>query len=234
MEKRLKYLLSTRPLSKSIVEAAAEKGVQIDIASFIDVQQALDDETTEKIAQLGGQQHTVIFTSMNAVDAVATVVQNADRWKVYSIGNTTRQLIEKYWGASCIVATAENSQRLGERLIDDGVNDVVFFCGNIRRHELPNKIKSEGGSVEEVVVYHTLETPVALDKHYDGILFFSPSAATSFYKSNRPSNKTVLFAIGNTTADALRQQGGNNIKKSSVTDKNSMVEEAVEFLASKP
>jgi uroporphyrinogen-III synthase len=129
-----------------------------------------------------------------------------------------------------LIATADNAQQLGQRLIDDGVRDVVFFCGNIRRDELPNKIRSEGGDMEEVVVYETEELPEKLTKDYDGILFFSPSAVQAFYQHNQPAKHTVLFAIGKTTAEALRQNKGRHIVVAHKTDKIAMAEEAIAYL----
>src|SRR5215204_1855400 len=155
MESSKKYLLSTRPLPKAVIEEAAEKNIIIEELSFIATKPIVDEALLQKIKTLANEKHTVVFTSMNAVEAVADQIESNPDWKIYSLGNTTRKLIEEKWGADKIVASAENAQRLGERLIDDGVKDVVFFCGNIRRDELPSKIRSEGGKAEELVVYET-------------------------------------------------------------------------------
>jgi len=184
----------------------------------------------QKLKVLALENHTVVFTSMNAVEAVAAQVDTTPDWKIYSIGNTTRKLIEEKWSASKIVASAENAQRLGERLIDDGVEEAVFFCGNIRRDELPNKIRSEGGKIEEVVVYETEDTPTRLERNYDGILFFSPSAVAAFYSQNKPAKHTVLFAIGKTTEEAIRQHKGQKIVVAHVTDKVEMAQQAIDYL----
>ena len=231
MENSKKYLLSTRPLPKAIIEEGAEKNVIIEELSFIATKPIHDEALLQKIKELAEEKHTVVFTSMNAVEAVAAQVSEVPDWQIYSIGNTTRKLIEEKWGTGKIVATAENAQRLGERLVDDGATKVVFFCGNIRRDELPNKIRSEGGAVEEVVVYETEETPIALTKAYDGILFFSPSAVHAFYSQNKPGKNTVLFAIGKSTADAVRQYKGHKVVVANVTDKVKMAQEAIEYLS---
>lgn len=231
MESDKKYLLSTRPLPKAIVEEGAKKGIIIEELSFIATQPIQDDELFQKIKRLSAEQHTVVFTSMNAVEAVASQISEVPAWRIYSIGNTTRKLIEEAWGADKIVATAENAQRLGERLVDDGVKEVVFFCGNIRRDELPNKIRSEGGKVEEVVVYETEETPTNLARDYDGILFFSPSAVQAFFISNKPAKHTILFAIGKTTEEAIRQHKNGKVVVANVTDKVEMAHEAIDYLS---
>jgi uroporphyrinogen-III synthase len=230
MESSKKYLLSTRPLPKTVVEEGAKKGVVIEELSFIETKPIYNEELFDRIKTLASEKHTIVFTSMNAVEAVAEQINSAPDWNIYSIGNTTRKLIEEKFGPEKIIATAENAQRLGERLIDDGVNDVMFFCGNIRRDELPNKIRSEGGQIEEIVVYETEETPSKLTKDYDGILFFSPSAVQAFFSSNKPAKHTVLFAIGKTTEEAIRQNKGRNIVVANVTDKAEMALDAIDYL----
>ncbi|MEO8416473.1 MAG: uroporphyrinogen-III synthase, partial [Ginsengibacter sp.] len=52
--------------------------------------------------------------------------------------------------------------------------------------------------------YKTIETPHIIKQHYDGILFYSPSAVKSFFLKNTLQNNTELFAIGSTTAKALK------------------------------
>jgi len=231
MGKPDKYLLSTRPLPKAVVEEGAKKGLVIEELAFITTKPVRSEEIVQRIKTLASEKHTVVFTSMNAVEAVAEQLSLAPDWKIYSIGNTTRKLIEEKWGVDKIVATAENAQRLGERLIDDGVKEVVFFCGNLRRDELPNKIRSEGGKIEEVVVYETEETPSRLTRDYAGILFFSPSAVHAYFATNKPAKHTVLFAIGKTTEEALKQNKGSNIVVANRTDKAEMAMEAIEYLS---
>lgn len=232
MEKPEKYLLSTRPLPKSVVEEGAKKGVIVEELSFIDTKPVQEEALFQRIKTLATEKHTVVFTSMNAVEAVASQIDAVPDWKIYSIGNTTRKLIEDAWGSDKIVATADYGKHLGERLIDDGVRDVVFFCGNIRRDELPNKIRSEGGKIEEVVVYETEQIPATVTKEYDGILFFSPSAVNAFFSTNKPSKTTVLFAIGKTTEEAIRQNKGRNIIVANKVDKVDMTRDAINYLAS--
>ena len=231
MESHKKYLLSTRPLPKAVVEEAALKNVIIEELSFIATKPIVDEGLSQRIKTLAKEKLTVVFTSMNAVEAVAHQVESIPDWKIYSLGNTTRQLIENAWGADKIVASAENAQRLGERLIDDGVEEVIFFCGNIRRDELPNKIRSEGGRIEEIIVYDTETTPTKLARDYDGILFFSPSAVNAFYSQNKPAKTTVLFAIGKTTEEVIRQHKGQKIVVANVTDKVEMAQDAIAYLA---
>lgn len=225
-----KYLLSTRPLPKHIIEAGAQRGVTIEELSFIETRPVIDDSISNKINEVATRQHVVVFTSMNAVEAVASQLKTSPSWKVYCLGNTTRQLVEKYWGASSVSATADDARLLGERLVDDGIVNAIFFCGNIRRNELPNKMRSEGGTVEEIVVYQTIETPATVSRFYHGILFFSPSAVNSFFQANKPEAQTTYFAIGRTTKDSLQQHKAQRIIIAGKPDKNELALHAINHL----
>jgi uroporphyrinogen-III synthase len=112
---------------------------------------------------------------------------------------------------SQIIATAENASALAQKIIEHNAKEIVFFCGNKRRDELPGILKRAGIKLEEIVVYETVETPVVSTKDFDGILFFSPSAITSFFSVNRLNKNSICFAIGKTTADALKEYTNNKI-----------------------
>ena len=224
-----KYLLSTRPLPKSVIEEGAKKNVIIEELSFITTHPVQNEELFETIKQLAEEKHTVVFTSMNAVEAVAAHVNAVPGWRIYSIGNTTNKLIEEKWGSDKVAATADSASGLAERLVDDEVKEVIFFCGNIRREELPNKMRSEGNQVEEVIVYETEETPAVIEKTYDGILFFSPSTVNAFYSRNKPAKETVLFAIGKTTAEAIKQHKGQKVVVANQASKVDLAMKAIAY-----
>lgn len=230
MQEVKKYLLSTRPLPKKVVDEAAAENVVIEELSFIETKHIRNEEIIAQIQELAKRLITAVFTSMNAVEAVIAQLNSKPDWKIYAIGNTTRKLIKQAWGEDVIAGVADNAQHLGERLIDDGRLDIVFFCGGIRRDELPNKIRSEGGSVEEIVVYETTQTPSVVTKDYDAILFFSPSAVNSFFSANKVSAKTELFAIGKTTADTLKRFAHKKIIIARQTDKTELARQAIQHL----
>ena len=229
MQKTERYILSTRPLAKAIVESAANEGIIIEELSFIETHPVHSDELNQRIRNMAGGAATIVFTSMNAVDAVADIVNEVKDWKIYCIGHTTRKLVEERLHGAVIAGTGENAARLAEQLVDDGVQEAVFFCGNIRRDELPNKIRSEGGRVEELIVYETVELSPAVRREYDGILFFSPSAVRSFFKTNKAPRKTELFAIGKTTAETLRPFANKKIIVANATDKVELAQQAIEY-----
>ena len=104
-----------------------------------------------------------------------------------------------------------------------------FFCGDQRRDELPGILREHDIDVNEITVYQTLALTHKIDKHYQGILFFSPSAVESFFKNNTLPASTILFAIGNTTANAIRKFTKNKVIISDVPGKDNLVKKMIEY-----
>jgi uroporphyrinogen-III synthase len=224
-------ILSTRPLETALLEAAKAKDIHIDIISFIDTTPLLTTGIRDEIGKITKQPASIVFTSMNAVSTVAAYIngQKPD-WDIFCIGNTTRQLAAKHFGEQAIRAVGNNANDLADKMITNKtIKQVVFFCGDQRRAELPGKLRQHGVTVQEVIVYHTINTPHKIDKAYDGILFFSPSAVQSFFYANAVSPTTILFAIGQTTADALKTFTDNPIIESERPGKEDLVKKMFEF-----
>jgi uroporphyrinogen-III synthase len=166
---------------------------------------------------------------MNAVTAVAGILRRSVNWNIYSIGHTTAALITQLFQKP-IAGTATDAAALADVILNDGVREVVFFCGNIRRDVLPEKLRNANILVEEIVVYETKEIPHAISRQYDAILFYSPSAVHSFFSTNTISNGTVLFAIGNTTADAIKHYSNNQVHIAAKPGKEDMVRELMQHI----
>lgn len=224
-------LLSTRPLDDETITEAAERGVIIDTISFIDTEpiQTIDVQQEVETALL--QSATVVFTSMNAVEAVAGFMQEEQpEWNIYCMGNTTRQLVKEYFGDNSIAGTADNATDLAWLIIEEGeTEEVIFFCGDQRRDELPSILQNNGIEVTEITVYETIATPVAVKKQYNGILFFSPSAVDSFFSINKITGNTVLFAIGSTTAAAIKKRSQATVVTGDSAGKQALAEKAINY-----
>jgi uroporphyrinogen-III synthase len=229
-------ILSTRPIDPSQIKIAKDLGIDIDCLSFIETSLINDKELTKKIKELLLSESTVVFTSMNAVDAVASHLTKAKPdWKVYCIGITTNKLVKHYFGEGVIIGTATNAAELAGLIVEDRkANKLCFFCGDQRREELPSILRNNGIRVHEIEVYQTKDVTHTLNKEYQGILFFSPSAASSFFKSNQLPDSTVLFSIGTTTADELAAKSKNKIVVSDLPGKDQLVNKMISyFLESK-
>lgn len=223
-------LLSTVILGQPLVTKAAEGGMTLDCVSFIEVAAIDDAALMAEMERLCSMNITAVFTSVNAVKAVSKLVYIAKpNWQIYCIGNATKNALLDYFNAANIKGTANNAAQLAEIILMDDVNNVVFFCGDRRTDILPGILKGRQVLVHEMIVYKTTETPKEIDKEYDGVLFFSPSAAESFFSVNTISTGTVLFAIGNTTADAIKSFCANKVIVGDNPSKSQLVERAVQY-----
>lgn len=230
MQNRIQ-ILCTRPLNEALVKEAGEAGIDIDELSFIETEPIQSIAVQQEIEQAFLQTATVVFTSMNAVEAVAFYLEDSQPdWKLYCIGTTTYQLVRKYFGGEKIAGTAYDAASLAESIVKDHLSaEVTFFCGDLRRDELPGILINNDINVNEIVVYQTIAVPHKINKTYHGILFFSPSAVTSFFKKNKLTDTTILFAIGNTTANEIKKYTNIKIVISDEPGKQNLVNKMMEY-----
>jgi uroporphyrinogen-III synthase len=105
---------------------------------------------------------------------------------------------------------------------------VIFICGDKRRDDLPEILKSFYIEVKEVHVYQTINLNKTVNLHaIDGLAFMSPSAVYSLAQ-NGGFNNLPCFAIGPTTAQALKDKGQQCIISKATTAK-SLVETAKNY-----
>lgn len=231
-------ILSTRPVDNILVKEAEVKGVLVDVLSFIETIAIRDDTLRKEIIFYSQQAAIVVFTSMNAVGAVIHMLDEVrPPWKIFCIGNSTRQSVADYFGEENILASAYNGKLLAEQVItwqqQQSQNaPVIFFCGDQRRDEIPGILKDHAIELTEVITYKTIETRHTVTHAYNGILFFSPSAVHSFFKSNQIAMDTVLFAIGETTANTIRTYTNNKIIIGQTPAKEELFQQAVDWLIS--
>lgn len=224
-------ILSTRPIDESLIKEAKHLNIDIDVLSFIETEPIRSIETQQEIENALLKSSAVVFTSMNAVEAVANeLLDQQPDWRIYSIGNTTKQLVKKYFGEEAIAGTADSATALAELIVEeDDSNEVFFFCGDQRRNELPEILRSNDIEVNEIIVYQTIAVPLKVEKNYHGVLFFSPSAVESFFCNNKVSEQTILFAIGNTTAKEIKKYTNNKIIVGNEPGKENLVTEMIRY-----
>lgn len=224
-------ILSTRPLNDLLIKEAKQLNIEIDVLSFIETETVHSSEIKQEIEPALLQSSTVVFTSMNAVEIVAKELAGPQPdWKIYCIGNTTIQLVKKYFGKASLAGTANSAAELAELIADDANNrKIIFFCGDHRRSELPDILRNSDINVKEIVVYRTVLIHHKIEKKYHGILFFSPSAVKSFFSNNHVAKETILFAIGNTTAMTLQNGSHNKVIISEEPGKEKLVRKMMEY-----
>ena len=269
-------ILSTRPLEAALLEQAAGNGVRIDTLPFILTEPIVEPALHDQVLQLSRRPLTAVFTSMNAVEAVAqhlglTVggeaanarpaavdrltginTRTAAGWQIYCMGYATQQLVRRHFGENSIAGTAASATALaavivGQQAIGQSITgradalagqpagvqnsdprEVFFFCGDQRRDELPEKLLQDGLRVNECVVYRTKRTPHKVEAVYDGVIFFSPSAVHSFFTANELPASTLLFAIGETTANTIRSYTSNRVLLSGSPEKEALIRQVID------
>ena len=226
-------ILCTRPLPASLINLAGEAGIDVNVSPFIKTESILSVEVQQEIELLSFQSVIVIFTSMNAVDAVTGLLDgHQPDWTIYCIGSATGKLVKEYFSEEKVTGTAADAASLAMLIAEDRfADDVVFFCGDQRRDELPAMLRQQGIEVNEIIVYQTINLPHTIEQQYNGILFFSPSAVQSFFQKNKVTDTTILFAIGNTTANELGKFTNNKIIISDLPGKENLVAKMMEYFS---
>ncbi len=225
-------ILSTKKISNSLICTAEKNSIFIDELNFIETEEIDSPEIKKRITELSEQKISVIFTSSKAVNAVSKFVSAKIFWKVFCIEPATKRMVENYFKNVQIAGSAQNAEKLSDKIIQDrSIDRIVFFCGDQRRNTLPDKLTNHKINVEEIVVYKTIEKPQLISKIYDGILFFSPSAVRSFFSLNKIKKATALFAVGNTTAEEIRLFTKSKIIIAQTPDPKKLIDEVVMYFS---
>ncbi|NEW80172.1 MAG: uroporphyrinogen-III synthase [Gelidibacter sp.] len=186
-----KKILSTKKLSEQQKEL---------LNNFIVDEIELIEISFNTSIKLQNSIKNAIFTSKNAILGVFNQFTTSELQfeNVYCVGDKTAQFLE---GKNVKVTVKANSaeELADEILLNKDIEEVHFFCGNLRRNELPEMLAENNIKVNEIEVYTTNFKSVKIKNTYDGILFFSPSSVKSYLLKNTDI-QSVAFCIGNTTA----------------------------------
>ena len=146
-----------------------------------------------------------IFTSQQAVHSFLAKTQGDLGLKnCFCVGNKTKTLLEQ--NGLNVTEIGQNAAELAQNIVKNYKNKVFYyFCGTIRREELPNALKSEKMTLFEVKTYKTVLKTEKFDQKWDGILFFSPSGVASYISGNKHQTNTYAFCIGQTTASSAKK-----------------------------
>ena len=147
----------------------------------------------------------VILTSKNAVASLLNSfsAEELQFKNIFCVGRRTKKLIEQEIGE--VRHASKNARHLAEFLKDElqSGDEVTFFCGDLRRDELPDILSEEGITVNEIEAYQAILDSVIVEKEIEGVLFYSPSTVQSYLKRNKADR--VAFCIGETTAAEARK-----------------------------
>lgn len=173
--------------------------------------------------------NNLIFTSQNAVNAVLKRddLKELKSKNVFCVGIKTKSLLEE--NGFNVVAHTGYAADLAEIIsLIYNKESYTFFTGNLRRDVLPNILKENRITCNEIEVYETILTSKKITEKVDGILFFSPSAVESYLKLNTIKNE-MCFCIGETTAEALENKKIKNIVIAKKPTVENVIDEVIEY-----
>jgi uroporphyrinogen-III synthase len=224
-------LLSTRKLSARLVQHALANGIDVINKEFITTRFCDDAGTVSEVRRIVHFPTTVVFSSKNAVKAVAAIVDlSKSDWKIFCIDGATSNEVKKYFSDTRIIGTAKYAKELASVIIASQIEEgLVFFCGNKRLDELPQLLRTRGKEVKEVVVYDNELTPEKISDNYDGVAFFSPSAVESFFSVNKLRENAICFSVGRTTSEAIKKFTSNTVITSDVPAEENVIDLALTY-----
>ena len=172
----------------------------------------------------------IILTSPRAVEACSVALQKLSgdekqrkeclNLPSYCVGPSTQQQAGQL-GFSSADCEAGNADKLAKYIVEHNTTNIkplLYPCGNLRRDTLSVKLKAEGFSLEEIVVYETVKSKTIKDDvekliELHGvpkyIVYFSPSGVQ--YTADLYENGILqiddlkLVAIGSTTEAELEK-----------------------------
>lgn len=176
------------------------------------------DEALSRLADFGA----VAFTSPRSARAFAERAEAhgagvGDRTSVWAAGAGTAQALGATLGMvrqpeGRAVGDRGAARALAEAIVADGApGRVLFPCGDLRRDELPARLRDDGIEVVEVTVYRSVLAGEGdarrVAERAQVLIVASPSVADLLARACPPGVRPPLVAVGPTTAAAARASG---------------------------
>ncbi|MDR1877641.1 MAG: uroporphyrinogen-III synthase [Flavobacteriaceae bacterium] len=192
-----------------------EQKYKIDYIPFITIDTYPNQQI---IPQIPEDVHAFIVTSKNSAKAIKDIKLDG---QFFVVGKSTAKELH---GQDREISFISNyTEDLLERMLETDIKKYVFFRGNLSLTILPDALKKNGVEVIGIESYKTILIPKKIDKHYDGIVFMSPSAVRSFTSMNKIPEETIIFTSGKTTAEVVRRLGDYKVYYPEETTKESLI-----------
>jgi uroporphyrinogen-III synthase len=198
------HIVFTRVPDKVVTSQLTERGWRISAHDFISKQIRIPENIFPDSIH-----KNIALTSQSGVEAFLMLLNqlqlDRETYRIFCIEQATQQAALQ--GGLKVQGTAPNATSLADEILKyPDIHCVTHICSNRRRDELSVKLKSKGVEVQDLVAYRTELTPLALNRSYDAIVFFSPSAVDSFLSQNTLLDIPCV-CIGKTTESHARQNG---------------------------
>lgn len=214
--KRINLLFTGQELDENILE---ELPIQfyVSVLPFIKTELLTNKHLIEQLNFITESESQVIVTSNIAAKWITKYAINIPNWKIACMTGKTQDVFVTTEWKKLIVLTDQKSELLAENVekVFSKSQKVYFITGDRHLNIIPVYLSKKGFDIETIITYHTKEVEQNMEVNYDGIIFLSPSAVKSFFRQHKISIEIPLFAIGETTATALKKIVFNPIITSS-------------------
>lgn len=235
MRQDKRNILVTRPLSGQQLEYARILGLEPIIESALDFEFPDYWDGVLKVINEHPKSDWM-FTSANGVKALKKLMRNGlqvrPEVQIFAVGSKTKEALEAL-GLEAKVPRTQDGSHLADLIIEEGkINSVIYFHGNLSRGEVTEKLRSQDIEVIEIEVYQTKIKPVSLPENpVEAVLFYSPSAVQGFKKGQGFNGDLPgLFAIGPTTAEALRKETDQGVEIADSPDTKELLKTVADYL----
>jgi uroporphyrinogen-III synthase len=198
-------ILSTKTLSTEQRQFFLEANLDLFEQDFIEIE--------NNNFELINIKNNLIFSSQNAILSLINQ-PDWDKFKtknVFCVGIKSKELLEQ--NGFKVDVYMDYASELAEIItLIYNKESFTFFSGNLRKETLPKALKVAKIDFNEIEVYQTKLAPFKISKEekFNGILFFSPSGVESFLTNNKIKDE-ICFCIGETTAEALKNNKIKNV-----------------------
>jgi uroporphyrinogen-III synthase len=166
----------------------------------------------------------LVFTSQHAVRIFCDILNEnhiviPPSVCLFSTSGETKNVIKKYGYYPTL--TADAAEPLAHLMLEkaDISGGVHFICGTLSLPILPRILTENNITLHKIMVYETLTVPpppneaimpLSQATSFDAVVFFSLSAAGAFLMTSQLLNPTIVFTLGKTTAEYVRNKTGIN------------------------
>lgn len=238
MRQDKRNILVTRPLSGQQLEYARILGLEPIIEPALDFEFPDYWDGVLKVINEHPKSDWV-FTSANGVKALKALIKNGMQVRpevqIFAVGSKTKEALEAL-GLEAKVPATQDGSHLADLIIEEGkINSVIYFHGNLSRGEVSAKLRKQDIEVIEIEVYRTRIKPVSLPRNpVEAVLFYSPSAVEGFRQGQGFEGELpALFAIGPTTAEALRNETDSGVEIADSPDTKELLKTVADHLFNK-
>lgn len=235
MRQDKRNILVTRPLSGQQLEYARILGLEPIIESALEFEFPEYWDGVLKVINEHPKSDWM-FTSANGVKALKKLIKNGlqvrPEVQIFAVGSKTKEALEAL-GLEAKIPRTQDGAHLADLIIKEGkINSVIYFHGNLSRGEVTEKLQSQDIEVIEIEVYQTRIKPVKLPENpVEAVLFYSPSAVEGFRKGQGfEGGLPGLFAIGPTTAEALRNETDQGVEIADTPDTKELLKTVSDYL----